>query len=418
MSGLLVENNDRGIFNIEIFIKCGSIYENKNENGLSHLLEHMMFKSKNDKDVEQILLELNSLGGIFNATTSKDYTCFYIQTIENNWKKSVNILSKIVFDPVFKSNELENEKKVVIEEFLQVQDDTQKDIFEKAYKLFLHHKNPYRKSVKGSLKNIKNTTPHLLKQFYLKHYSTCLVYANCSPNISEKVTSYLKNTFRHRLNTLIPTSFHTDELVNITLLPVIKLIKSNSAQNSTIIMFKGFPYKSKNNIVLELVWDLLAGSLNSLLMMEMREKRGLVYGVTAFNDTFAHLGITGLYFTSSTTDIKSAILYILKILKKIKNKGISKNILTYSKASFINKLQYRSTDLNYAIQRNMMCHYYGCEWNEKKVISKLRKITNTDIIEVCKSVFNFNKMCIVSMGHYKSPDTLEKKIRKIIIDLD
>jgi predicted Zn-dependent peptidase len=413
MGGLFIEYNDQNVFNIEIFVKAGSVYETNGESGLAHLLEHMMFKSKKNINVEELLIQLNSLGGEFNAITSKDYTCFYIKTIEDNWKKSTDLIKKIVFEPIFKTNELQSEKKVVIEEFLQYEDDIKDTVFELAYNSFLHPKNPYGASIKGNLKNIKTVDHTSLYKYYDKHYTKCMIYVNCSKTLSKQIKPYIIKLFSNKLNKISVELQYTNLLTNTKYLPVIKVIHEKKEQNANVIMFKGFEYKDKKTIILEFIWDILAGSLNSLLMMEMREKRGLVYGLSAFNDAFGQIGISGLYFTSSTTDIDKALLYILRILKRITEKGLSQNILTYSKASYINKLQYELTDLKFATQRSMLRHYYGCKWGEKFVLSKLRKITNEDIMSICKTVFDFKKMCIITAGDYKSPKDLEIKIRKM-----
>jgi predicted Zn-dependent peptidase len=413
MKSLFIEYNDQNVFNIEIFIKAGSVYETSGEHGLAHLLEHMMFKSKKNINIEELLLELNYLGGEFNALTGKDYTSFYIKTIDKNWKRSTELLNKIVFEPIFKTKDLKTEKKIVIEEFLQMEDDIKDKVFETAYSLFLHPKNPYGASVKGTLRNIKVVDPESLHRYYNKHYSKCIIYINCDKKLVKDIKPYLLKNFSTRLDSISRKVPYGELLTNTSNLPVIKVLNEKKAQNSTIIMFQGFAYSDKRTIILELIWDILAGSLNSLLMMEMREKRGLVYRLSAFNDGFAYIGTSGLYFTSSTNDISTTILYIMKVLKKIRLKGLSKNILTYSKASYINKLQYQLTDLNFTTQRAMMRHYYGCKWDESSVLSKLRKITNEDIISICQTVFDFTKMCVVTVGNYKSPNDLENKIRNM-----
>jgi predicted Zn-dependent peptidase len=149
-------------------------------------------------------------------------------------------------------------------------------------------------------------------------------------------------------------------------------------------------------------------------MLEMREKRGLVYGISSFNDSFMCMGVTGVYFTSSNKDIATVVKHVIMVLKKIKENGIKKSILDYSKASYINKLRYRLTEVEYAAERSMLRHYYKCDWDENAVIKRLQRIKNNSIMSLSQDIFDFNKMCIVSIGRYDDPKTSENQIMDVI----
>jgi predicted Zn-dependent peptidase len=410
MHGLVLEHNDRDVISSHLFIQSGSVYETSGEYGLSHLLEHMLFKAKKNTSVEKLLLDLNSLGGTFNAMTSKDYTCFFINTISRNWKKSLHLLKKIVFETNFTDIDLSTEKKVVVEEYLQQKDDIKDALFEKAYLTFLDKDNHYNKTVKGDKDNVLECTSSKLNEFYKIHFKKCFLYINCPKHLSKKVSSKAHTIFGKYLE--IPKHIIPGNILLNKDLPVIDIIKGQKNQNSTVIMFKGFAYNDKRNIILDLIWDILAGSLNSLLMLEMREKRGLVYALSSFNDGFYKMGVTGLYFTCSSQDIDKVLLYILQILNKIKKHGLKENILKYSKATYINKLEYRLSNLDFSIERAMMRYFYQCKWSEGNVIKTLTKVKNTDIINTCKDVFRFDKMYIVSSGKYKNIESLEKSIHR------
>ena len=410
MSSFIIENNSRNVFVIQIFIKAGSAFEQQGKEGISHVLEHMMFKTKKHISVERLLMELNSLGGTFNAVTSKDFTCFYIKTVGENWKKSVQLLKAIVFQPHFLRSDLENEKKVIIEEFLQYEDDIRDKLFEKAYSFFLPSSNPYRNSIKGSLSSIKKITKSDLEVYYNKHYQKCMVYINCPKELTKQVrTNVMKHLGKHLGNIsfgdILPSNIYK---------PVVKIIsETKRSQNATIIMFKGYPYNDPKNITLEFLWDILTGSLNSLLMLEMREKRGLVYSMNSFNNTFSSLGLTGIYFTSSNKDIHNVLQYIFHILKRIKRQGINEDVLSYSKTSYINKLRYRLTNMDFLCERAMMRYYYNSSYDENYIIKQLKKVKNKNIQDLCSDVFDFDSMCVVSIGNYENPKSIESKIIQI-----
>lgn len=411
---VILETNSKGLFTIQVFLKAGSVFENAGERGLSHLLEHMMFKSKKNRNVKEILVALNALGGTFNAITNKDYTTYYIKTVANNWKQSVDMLETIVFQPCFKTKELQQEKKVVVEEFLQYENDTSAIAFEKAYAIFYGHQNPYGHSVKGDIHDIMKTTSSSLMDYYKKHYKECLVYVNCPSGIKTEVKRALGRKFNRRLADTWSLDVRNGAQINAKYLPMVKLYKKPSiSQNVTVVMFQGFPHKDVRNITLGLLWDILTGSLNSLLMMEIREKRGLVYGIRSFNDTFATTGVTGLTFSSSHPRTDKIIRYIFKTLHQIKQRGLSDSVFSYSKASYINKLKYQLSDFETETERSMMRHVYGCKYDEPYVLKYLMRLNNHALRDVCKDVFDFSKVCIVSIGDYKHSKKLESSILKM-----
>jgi predicted Zn-dependent peptidase len=414
---VIFRHNSSNIFALQIFVKAGSAYEKEGERGWSHLLEHMMFKSKRDKSVETLLLQLNELGGVFNALTNKDYTSFYIRTTEDRWKDSCDILKKVVMEPYFLKEELEKEKQVVVEEFLQYEDDVQDVLFSQAYERFLSGKNPYRHPVKGNLDDIQRARPDTLTDYYMAHYRDIMIYVSCGRKHSKRIQSYVRSIFespaKAKATETRPTESrlgHTQELTSPKG-PVVRIVREGKrSQNATVIMFQGFPHSDKRNVVLSLLWDILAGSLNSLLMMEMRENKGLVYRISSFNDSYLTTGLTGIYFTSSTHDLVTIMSYITRIFKRLAKKGLSPNILRYSKSSYTNKLQYKLTQFDFRCEREMMRAYYGCAWDEDYVARKVKRITNDQIKKISKRVFDFDRCCVISIGNYKDPQKLERSV--------
>lgn len=414
MKGLFIENNNRDIFVIQVFIQVGSVFEKKGEYGLTHLLEHMMFKTKKHCTSTDLLMELNKLGCTFNANTSKDYTSFYIHTISDNWKKCIELLNMIVFEPKLLREDLIQEKKVVVEEFLQYEDDIRDKAIEIAYKEFLQKDNGYRRSVKGSLRDLKHVDVLSLQKYYDTHYKKCMIYVNCPTKLRQPVEKEIVRVFKNKISPAWNMKcMYMEPNYTSTVVRVIDVPKKS--QNATVLMFQGFCHSDKRNIVLGLVWDILTGSLNSLLMIEIRQKRGLVYGISSFNHAYKDFGVTGIYFGSSNNDTDKVVHYILKILKRLTTVGLKESILTYSKASYINKLRYKLTNIEFSCERSMLRKYYGSDWNEEFIIRKLRKITNKDIKECCEKIFDFNNMSIVSLGGYgENTESKEKEIHQAI----
>jgi predicted Zn-dependent peptidase len=424
---IVIDKNETDMFAIQVFFYTGSVFEKDKEHGLSHLLEHMLFKSKRDLSVENLLMDLNSLGGSFNAITSKDYTSFYIYVHHSNWSHSVDLMKKIVCEPHFLENELQKEKQVVLEEFISYEDDTKDKIYDLSYSSILAQKNRYAKSVKGNIDVIKKASTDDLLAYYKSNYNNVMVYINIPSKQYQldktKFVDYVHkqlSIFAKKQEKPTQSILMKENHMFSKNLPVV-LIKPepNKQQKCTMISFCGFKANDSSNIVLDFLWDILTGSLNSLLMLEIRQKRGLVYGISSFNNSYFTCGVTGVYFTSSSQDIIEILKYMFSILKHLTKDGLTKDMFSYAKKSYMNKLKYRLNDMRYKMERSMMRHYYDCDWNENIIQNKIKNLQMKDVMNVCKKVFDLQKMSVVSVGNYSinTVKEIESQIHKLILDM-
>jgi predicted Zn-dependent peptidase len=145
-------------------------------------------------------------------------------------------------------------------------------------------------------------------------------------------------------------------------------------------------------------------------MLEIREKRGFIYSMTSFTDSYRDGGVTGMVFTSSHKRIEDIILLILRILAKLKKEGLSKGVLAYTKASYQNKLRYRFTNKEYKQERQVWNHFYGLDRSIQQELKAVSRITNDDVLSVCNTIFDFQKTAIASVGHYEDPAATERAI--------
>jgi predicted Zn-dependent peptidase len=284
--------------------------------------------------------------------------------------------------------------------------------------MMLSENNPYGKNVKGSLDTIKTATAAHLRSYFNKHYAQCMVYVSCRKSLHSEVKKVVKHKFGDKLQTWNfddICTFPKDSPELFADLPLVKVINQQQrSQNATILMFRGMSYANEMNTHMEFIWDILTGSLNSLLMMEIREKRGLVYGITAFNDGYACVGVTGIYFTSSSEKTHETIMYIKKVLDKLKLTGLSDEVLKYCKTSYINKLKYKLTNPEFSLDRKMMRNYYNSTQTEEDILRKLKKVTNEMIKETSRCVFDFEKCCVVTVGKYQNEDRTTKNIQRVL----
>lgn len=418
MRNLVISHNTLGLFSIHIVVGVGSASESKGQRGATHLLEHMLFKSKKDLPVEDLLVDLNGLGGTFNAATSKDWTMFYIKTVEDKWERSIELVHKIALEPYFTEKELRKERRVVVEELLQGKDSPADVVPDAAYKAFLKKDNAYRYSVIGKMRDLVKTTPAQLQAYYDLHFSSperILVCVNCPAKLRAQVKAKVASVFAAQLGVFNLRSPSWTGVKNELIVDIVK--DDTVSQNATCVMFESFAFADPRNTTLEYIWDVLVGNLNSLLMMEIREKRGYVYSVSSFVDAYKEGGVTGVYFTSSHEDLGEIIGYLMKALHKLTADGLTDGVLRYTRASYANRLKYKLTDFNFKNERAIWRHYYNVDTNDEAIIKRVSKIRNEDVKAVAAAVFQAHKMAVVSHGKYTNPRETEEKTRATILRL-
>lgn len=414
MKNIILEHNTSGLFTIQVVVATGSIHEVKGIRGISHLLEHMLFKSKRHMSTSELLSKLDKVGGSFNAATNKDWTTYYIHAIANEWSSCVDLMYTIVFDCEFVEKELHKERRVVIEELLQSNDEPTEVAFDFAYKTFLTKDNPYRSQVIGTIKDLMSITVADLKTQYEKYYKSnenVMLYINCPVGIHTEVQNKIQQKFKNVASDFVPVYTPWTSCLSTGQQAIKVKHHENWSQNATCIIFEGYAFNNPKNMVLEYIWEVLVGGLNSLLMMEIREKRGYIYGMSSFVDSYRDGGVTGMIFTSSHKKTEDIVKVIFDVLSKMQLKGMSKSALAYTKASYINKLRYRLTNREYQQEIRLWNHFYGLDRRSKTDELKLiARITNEDVISVCNDVFDKNKMAIVSIGNYADPEATERAI--------
>lgn len=417
MHNIVIDYNSHGLFTVQVLVAVGSVHEEKGLRGYTHLLEHMMFKSKRNTTVEALLKSLNDLGGVFNATTSKDCTTFFIKTTSQKWRESLEIMHKIVFEPNFVDSDLDKEQRVVIEELLMSKDDLAEIVVNAAYKMFLPKSNPYWQPVIGKSGDIKKATSAKLQEYYNKHFTdphNILIYISCPPALHSQVRPLAVGLFRKQMGKFDARALPAWPGVNGPG-PIVKVIRESSvAQAMTCVIFEAFPFADRKSVVLEYMWEVLLGNLNSLLMMELREKRGYVYSMSSFTDAYTHGGVTGMYFTSSHNNLGDIVRYLFKILTKLKKDGLSEDTLQYTKANYINRVKYHLANFNYKEERKLWRYFYNADWTEKDIAKQILRLTNEDLKDVAKTVFSPTKVAVVSYGNYEDAQGEEAKVKQAL----
>ena len=318
MPGL--ETVSMGIWNF-----VGGRDELSNINGVAHLLEHMAFKGTSTRSALQMAETIENVGGDINAYTSKEITAYYVKLISQDLSLGIEILTDILQNSSFAEEELNRERGVILQEIGMYLDTPDEMIFdywqEKAYP-----DQPMGRSILGKSEIIKNITRDQVKDFMMSHYNPKKMIVSAAGKINHKeFVEQIANSCvnlpmgkkNNRQNSFYVSGEYREE--------------KDLEQVHLLLGFQGIDYHHSDYYSLLVYSSLLGGGMSSRLFQEIREKRGLVYGISAFTSSYTDTGIFGIYAGTGEKEIKELIPVLCDELKN-SPKSILENEIKRGKA--------------------------------------------------------------------------------------
>lgn len=303
----LEEINYVSSVSVGIWIENGSRNENAYNNGISHLIEHMLFKGTNIRNAKDIVREIEEVGGQINAFTGKEATCFYIKVLDTHFELSLDVLSDMLFNSKFTDSDLEKEKAVVLEE-INMNEDNPEDLLSDLQCIAAWGADPISMPILGTEETVKNITrEHIINyvnQYYIPENS---VISICG-NVSEIEVENLINKY------FASWSSHNKKITQYSS-PIIKNgyeYKIKDIEQLHISLgIKGIPLGDEDIYALHLLNNILGGGASSILFQKIREDKGLCYSIYSYLSSYNNTGLINIYVALSPLYAHEA----LKLLK-------------------------------------------------------------------------------------------------------
>ena len=278
---IYLPKKDNNISAISVFCNVGSINENKEQEGMSHFLEHILFKGTKERPNPKFIAnELDSVGAYFNAYTDKNVTSYIVKVSSDNLEKGINIISDMLLNSTLLEKDIMKEINVVIEEVNKGRDNPTDFIFEKIYEI-IYKGHPLAHSIGGDEKTIRNYKRDSVKNYLQKNYNANNIVISISSNLSlEEIKKFLNNSYFPKYNSSISnnlskTKYHICEQ-NCTRYMI---LNKPLEQLNLALGFKVCNMYDDERFTLHVLKIILAGNMSSRLFTELREKAGLSYNV-------------------------------------------------------------------------------------------------------------------------------------------
>ena len=320
---------------VGVFVKTGSRDESDTEEGISHVLEHMIFKGTPARNYFEISEEIDYLGANVNAHTTKEETVFYINALTQFLGKSVDILFDIVTNSTIDEKELEKEKDVIVEEIKMYKDSPDDLVFEMNYADSIN--GQYSKPIIGTQESVKGFTADEIRKYYKERYTKdnilIVVSGNFDKNeIIQKIDQYFSKLVNKKTDRRdkIDFSFNAGK----------KIVTKDINQVNICISHENEDYNSKNKIYTDILANIIGGSMSSRLFQEIREKNGLAYSVYTYNQYYLSGGLTSTYIGTNLENYEKAIEITLSEFKKLRENGVTEDELQKAKNKYMSRIAF------------------------------------------------------------------------------
>ena len=326
---------------VGVFVGTGSKDEADNEEGISHVLEHMIFKGTPSRNYFQISEEIDYLGSSINAHTTKEQTVFFINALSEYLNETLDILFDIVVNSTINKDELEKEKDVIIEEIRMYKDSPDDLVSELNVSDAVS--GQYGKPIIGTEESVRSFTPEMIKKYYKERYTKDNIAISVSGKFNkEQIIAKVEEYFGKLDEVKTDRRKSADFDFNAGRNSYTKDIN----QVNICISHKGLSIFDEDKIYVNIASGVIGGSMSSRLFQEIREKKGLAYSVYTYNQNFSEGGVLSTYIGTNKESYEEAIEITLKEFKKLREEGITENELQKAKNKQLSRMAFSMENPN------------------------------------------------------------------------
>lgn len=390
-----------------IWVKTGSAYEKKQDNGISHFLEHMSFKGTDTRTALQISEEIEDVGGQSNAYTSREFTAYYAKMMTEDAELAVDVLADSIQNSTFPEEEVVKEREVVVQEIKQTID-TPDDIVFDYFQETAFPNQALGRSILGPQEVVRSFGRENLQKYIQSNYAAENMVVCAVGNIDHQK---FVDMVASRMSGLRSKTDFTAEKQHYE--GGFFIERRPIEQSHVLLGFKGCPYKSPRYYDAAILSTILGGGMSSRLFQEIREKRGLVYSVYSFTASHSQEGLFGIYAGTEAKDLPVLIPVVVDEIKKICTDLVDEKEFRRAKmqmkASIKMALESSSSSAEILARQNLI---HGRDIPIDEIVAKIDAVTIDGIRDTAELVFS-SKPTYTLLGaidKYAEYDELQKAL--------
>ncbi len=381
-----------------VWVGTGSRDEAPAQNGLSHFVEHMVFKGTTTRDAKQLARETDAIGGNLDAFTGKETICFNIKVLDQNVDAAMDILADLVLHPRFEPTDLQREKSVILEE-IKMDEDNPDYLVHEVHVANFWKGDPLASSILGTAKTVAAFDEPGVRAFHTERFSPENMFFSAAGNLEHEEMIALVTRHFAQLAPLGDTPLKALPAPRVT--PHITLKKKKSLEQVQICLgVPAPPVDAPNRYVLYLLNTILGGGMSSRLFQTVREEAGLAYSIYSELSPFRDAGSLTVYAGTSVEKTPEMLRLILQELKLMKDEPVSddelKRAKDQSRGNIVLGLESSSARMSNLARQQM---YYGRFTSVEEIEREVDAVTPQDIQAAARELFQADLLSLTLLGN-------------------
>jgi predicted Zn-dependent peptidase len=380
---------------IGVWLTRGSRHETAERSGIAHFVEHMLFKGTHIRTAEDIAQAIDSIGGQLDAFTAKEYASYYIKVLDEHLPLAIDILSDIVLNPAFSSEDVEREKKVVVEEIKMVED-TPDDLVHELFTQGFWENHPLGRPILGTRETVESFTSASLREYFSKAYTP-----------RNLIVAAVGNLEHQRVRDLVAAKFGG---LNAAGEPVVEdapqvvpkvLIRSKDLEQSHVCLgASSYPQNHEDRYSSYVLNTVLGGSMSSRLFQHVREKRGLAYAVFSGLSAYRDAGSFTIYAGCANEAVSEVVDLVVEELRGIKQAPVPEAELQrakdHLKGSLMLSLENTASRMSHLARQEI---YFDRQFGLDETLQGIERVTAADVQRVAAELFRNGSLAATVLGN-------------------
>jgi predicted Zn-dependent peptidase len=379
---------------VGIWVDTGSRNEPESRGGISHLIEHLVFKGTATRTAEEIAKTVDSVGGQMDAFTAKEHTCFYVSVLDEHLALAVDLLSDILLHPSFPAEEIEREKSVVLQEIKMVED-TPDDLIHELFNERIWPGHSLGRPILGTREKVQGFSRETILSYFHEEYCPARVIIGVAGNVEhEQVVELFDRPFAHFIRQCASRNGMPP-----TLTPQIDLVTKTLEQVHLVVGFPGLPQASAERYALFLLNDIIGGSMSSRLFQKVREREGLVYTIYSGAQSYHDTGLVSIYAGTDAQNFSKVLKLVLKEIRALHKEGITSEELRrakeHLKGNLMLSLESTSSRMNRLARQELS---FGAFFSLDEMLSAIEAVQEEEVHGLIHRLLDENQMAILALG--------------------
>lgn len=383
---------------IGFWVQNGSRHEEESLSGISHFIEHMLFKGTRNRSSLQIAKEIDSVGGVLNAFTGREFSCYYAKVLGDKLPQVISLLSDLVLNSTFDETEIEKERRVILQEISMVEDtpdDQVHDLFSRS----IWHSHPLGRPVLGSTASVSRINQgDLLKMLERRYFGHNILIAAAGNLDHQQIVDQLEQAF-----SVVATGVPDNLCTLPDYSPGIQVSTKKLEQSHFCLGCKALPQNHTDRFVLQLLNTILGGSMSSRLFQVIREERGLAYSIYSYLNVHSDAGSLVVYGGTRPDDLSETLELILEQFASLKDGFIGSEELHMAREQLKGTLllSLESSDNRMTrLAKNEI--FLACQPRIESIIAEIDKVTVESLQRLANQLLANDSMNLHVIGPVNS----------------